>query len=159
MQYITNSTFTINMINTNLGMFGNLDLVTVQDVLVETGYETGIDLDRAVSVEILPSSAKLDKIDVPGPKQKLLSATDKKLLNLGWKNKRSSILITDDKVLRAAAKSNKIRTYTTPQFIAYLVKNGTLTKKNGLEFLEKLQNTYIRPKDIDIVIKRIKKWR
>ena len=83
----------------------------------------------------------------------------KKLLYLANKNKRSGILITDDKILRTIAKDNKIKCYTTPQFIVYLIKNNLVTKNNGISFMKKLQEIYIRPKDIDVVITRINSWR
>lgn len=159
MQFVVNSTFLINIINTDISIINDIKFTTIPEVLAEVSYETGIEVDNELNINVLSSKVKHERIRFMEKKQRLLSSTDKKLLNLSLKNKRSSSLITDDKQLRSIAKENKIRCYTTPQLIAFMIKKELCNKKRGTEYLQKLKDVYIRPSDIDMVLKRIDKWR
>ncbi|MCK5560495.1 MAG: hypothetical protein KAJ51_07875, partial [Thermoplasmata archaeon] len=98
MQFIVNSTFTINIINTDISIIADLKFATIQDVLEETSYETGLEITNEIAIKKLSSKLKIDTLKISASKQRLLSSTDKKLLYLANKNKRSRLLITDDKV-------------------------------------------------------------
>ena len=159
MQYIINSTFSINIINTDISLVNDIEFCTIPEVIEETGYETGIDMQKDLSVKALSSNIKTKDLEISKTKLRLLSSTDRKLLNLANKRKRSSMLITDDRQLRTVARDNGIRCYSTPLFIAYLIKNKIIETKRGVSFMYKLKDVYIRPKDIDAVLKHIGKRR
>ena len=159
MRFIINSTFLINTINTDISIINNIGLSTISEVLAEVGFETGIEAEKELEITKLSSKKKQDPMKISKNKQRLLSTTDIRLLQLSLKNRRSSVLITDDRQLRTIAKENKIRCYTTPQMIAFMIKKDVIEKKRGIEFLQKLKEIYIRPSDIDVVLGRIDKWR
>jgi len=159
MQFITNATFLINIAKTDIGIVKEFEFVTIDDVLNETLNEIGIKLERQINIKTGVGKDAKKKINIDTAKVKSLSLTDIKLLNIAYTKKRSCILISDDRVVRAVAKKNKITCYTTAQFIAYMVKTGQLSKNEGLLFLNDLKEIYIRPRDIEKVMNRIKKWR
>jgi len=159
MQYIVNATFIINVLRTDIGIMENMEVITIKEVLEETTYELGIKIDDHVNIKSISTKTTKEKLKVPSAKRRLLSAIDVKLLNVAYAGKKNCILVTDDKQVRIMAKSNYVRSYTTPQYIAYLIKNNMIEANEGVSFLNKLRRTYIRPKDIDAVLKRIKKWR
>jgi hypothetical protein len=137
----------------------DINFLTIPEVIEETGFETGVDMLKSLSVKTLSSNLKLKNLAVPRTKLQLLSSTDRKLLNLVNTKKRSSMLITDDRQLRTVAREKNIRCYSTPLFIAYLIKNKMIEARRGVSFMNKLKEIYIRPKDIDAVIKHMEKRR
>ncbi len=157
MQYIVNATFTINVSKTNIGIIENIEIHTIREVLEETANELGIRIDEYVNIITISTGIKKGKLNIPSAKRRSLSSTDIKLLNVAYANKKDCILITDDRQVRIIAKTNNIRSYTTPQYIAYMVKKKLITFKEGITFLNNLKKIYIRPKDIEAVLKRIKK--
>ena len=159
MRYITNATFLINIAKTDIGIIKEFEFVTIDDVLNETANEIGIRLERQINIRTDVGKDVKKKVKIDTAKVKSLSSTDIRLLNIANTRKRSCILISDDRVVRAVAKENKIKSYTTPQFIAYMVKTDQLSKNKGLLFLNDLKTIYIRPGDIEKVINRITKWR
>ena len=159
MQYIVNATFLINTIKTNISIIDALELNTIQNVLDEVETELGIGIESEINIKILNTRVKKDQITIPKSKQRMLSFTDIKLLQIAYERKKNCMLVTDDKQLRSIAKSFKIRCYTTPLFIAFMIKNDLIPKDSGISFLNDLKEYYIRPKDVMIVLKNITKWR
>ena len=159
MQYIVNATFTINVSRTDIGIMENIELSTIGEVIEETTNELGIRIDDHVNIKPISQKTTKEKPKIPSTKKKHLSNTDIKLLNVAYANRKNCILITDDKQVRGIAKGNSIRSYTTPQYIGYMIKNNLITANDGISFLNELWKIYIRPKDINAVLKRIKKWR
>jgi len=159
MQYIVNATFLINTIKINIGIIESIELNTIQDVIKEVEIELGIGIKNEINIKILTVRDKKNQINIPKSKHRMLSFTDLKLLKTAYKCRKSCILVTDDKQIRSIARSFQIRCYTTPLFIAFMIKNNLVSKDNGISFLSNLKEYYIRPKDIEIILKRIKKWR
>jgi predicted nucleic acid-binding protein len=159
MRYIVNATFTINISRTNIDIVENIEFHTIKETIEEATNELGIKIDEYVHMIPISPGIKKGKLKIPSTKRRSLSATDIKLLNMAYVNKKDCILITDDKQVRFIAKANNIRSYTTPQYIAYMVKKELISYKEGITFLNNLKKIYIRPKDIEAVLKRIKKWR
>ena len=159
MRYIVNTTFTINVSRTNIGIIENIEVHTIKEVIEETTNELGIRIDEYVNIKQISSKISKGKLKISSSKRRYLSTIDIKLLNMAYANKKNSILITDDKQVRTIAKANNIRSYTTPQYIGYLIKNNLIAANEGISFLDDLKKIYIRPKDIEAVLKRIKKWR
>lgn len=156
MRYITNATFIINIAKTNIDIIENIEIQTIKEIIEEVNNEMGIRIDEHVNIKRISSKGKLK---ISKSKERYLSAIDIQLLNVAYADKKNSILITDDRRLRTTAKANKIRSYTTPQFIGLLIRNKDLTFDEGISFLSGLKKIYIRPKDIDKVMERIKKWK
>jgi len=159
MQYIVNATFLINTIKTNIGIIESIELNTIQDVIEEVETELGIGVKNEINIKILTIRDKKNQIKIIKLKQRILSFTDQKLLGIAYERKKGCILVTDDKQLRTIAKNLQIRCFTTPVFIAFMIKNNLISKDKGISFLNNLKEYYIRPKDIVIILKRIKKWR
>lgn len=156
MQYITNATFIINTSRTNIGIIENIEIHTIKEIIEEVNNELGIKISEHVNIKTISSKGKLN---ISKSKRRYLSTSDIKLLNVAYANKKNCILITDDKQVRATAKINSIRSYTTPQFISFMIRNKVLTLDEGIPYLSDLKKIYIRPKDIDKVLTRIKKWK
>ncbi len=159
MRYIVNTTFTINISRTNIDIIENVEIYTIKEIIEETTNELGIRIDEHVNIIPISARIKKEKLKISSTKRRSLSVTDIKLLNVAYANKKNCILITDDRQVRIIAKANNIRCYTTPQYIAYMIKNELITVKEGITFLNNLKKIYIRPKDIEAVLKSIKKWR
>lgn len=115
----------------------------------------GIDLNIGYNINKIQPKKSNPKI--PQDKQNKISYTDLNLLKTAYKNKQNYILITDDKVLRALAKDNMIKTYTTPQLILFILNEGIITINYVNSILDKLKAIYIRPKDIDRIKEYINK--
>jgi predicted nucleic acid-binding protein len=156
MRYITNATFIINIVRTNIGIIESIEIQTIKEIIEEVNNELGIRVDEHVNIKKISSKGKLT---ISKSERRYLSATDIELLNVAYANKKNCILVTDDRRLRTTAKANSIRSYTTPQFIGLLIRNKDLTLDEGISFLSVLKKIYIRPKDIDKVMARIKKWK
>jgi predicted nucleic acid-binding protein len=156
MRYITNATFIINIARTNIGIIENIEIQTIKEIIEEVNNELGIRIDEHVNIKKIFSKGKLN---ISKSERRYLSAIDIKLLNVAYANKRNCILVTDDRRLRTTAKANSIRSYTTPQFIGLMIINKDLTLDEGISFLSGLKKIYIRSKDIDKVMERIKKWK
>ncbi len=159
MQYVVNATFIINVSKINIGIIENIELHTVKEILEEINNELGIRLDKYLNIKQISGKSSNGKLEISTSKKRYLSVIDIKLLNVAYTNKKNCIIITDDKQVRAIAKGNSIKSYTTPQFIGNMIKNKLLTHNEGISFLSELKEIYIRPKDIETVIKRIRKWR
>ncbi len=159
MQYVVNATFIINVSKINIGIIENIELHTVKEILEEINNELGIRLDKYLNIKQIYGKSSNGKLEISTSKKRYLSVIDIKLLNVAYTNKKNCIIITDDKQVRAIAKGNSIKSYTTPQFIGNMIKNKLLTHNEGISFLSELKEIYIRPKDIETVIKRIRKWR
>lgn len=155
MQIIVNATFLINIIKTDVRVLKMMNFATLTSIAMEVENELGIKLDE-LKVEILKSEKSSPHI--PENKYKSLSDVDINLINLSFKRRDSCTLITDDRLLRWVAKENKIKCFTTPQFMAFLLKNGKISKARCKSFLNLLKETYIRKKDIEKVLDRIERW-
>jgi len=108
------------------------------------------------NIEILQKEP--DSIEINNDKKQRLSSTDISLLNTCHKLRKQCILVSDDLVLKNTASENNIKCYTTPEFAAFLLKNDKISKDQCFAFLNNLKKIYIRTKDIDKVLKRIKEW-
>jgi hypothetical protein len=159
MQYITNATFIINIVRTDISIIENVEIQTIKEIIGEVNNELGIRIDEHVNIRPITSRSSKGKLQISLSKRRYLSVIDVKLLNVAYTNKKNSILITDDKQVRVTAKAKGIRSYTTPQYIAFMIKNKLITPNEGISFLSDLKEIYIRPKDIEAVIRRIKKWK
>ncbi|UCE73417.1 MAG: hypothetical protein JSV56_10355 [Methanomassiliicoccales archaeon] len=159
MQYIVNATFIINISRTNIGIIENIEIHTINEIIEEVNDELGIRIDEHVNIKTISSKISKGKLKISSSKRRYLSAVDIKLLNVAYVNKKKCILVTDDKQVRTTAKGNSIKSYTTPQYIGYMIKNKLVTHNEGISFLNDLKEIYIRPKDIEAVLKRIKKWK
>jgi hypothetical protein len=156
MRYITNATFIINIARTNIGIIESIEIQTIKEIIEEVNNELGIRVDEHVNIKKISSKGKLN---LSKSERRYLSTIDIKLLNVAHVNKKNCILITDDRRIRITAKANRIRSYTTPQFIGFMIRNNILSFDEGVRFLSDLKKIYIRPRDIDKVQARIKKWK
>jgi len=152
MQIIVNATFLINIIKADASMLETMNLATINSVAMEVENELGIKLD----VEIL--KVESSNPHIPKNKKIFLSESDVHLINLSFKHRNSCALVTDDKLLRWIAKMNKIKCFTTPQFMAFLLKKEKISKARCTSFLNLLKETYIRKKDIEKVLDLVKRW-
>ncbi len=152
MKFLSNATFLINISRVQPTLLDALELSTIKEVLEEVKYYTGdVYFQKNIKrIEVIKDRYKTIK------RQKHLSYTDIKLLEVAFN--RNALLITDDLRLRSSAKSRGIKTYTTPLFMAYLLKNGVLNKKECIRILAKLNRVYIRPRDVQKVIEKVKRW-
>ncbi len=66
--------------------------------------------------------------------------------------------ISDDLLLKNTASENNIKCYTTPEFVAFLLRKGKINRNQCITFLNNLKKIYIRTRDIDKVLKRIEGW-
>ena len=155
MKFISNSTFIINILNTDISILDKIEVLTIPRVYQEVSYELGIDLNVESNIKKIQPQKSNPKI--PPAKQDKISYTDLNLLKTAFKNRQNYILITDDKVLRSLAKNNKIKTYTTPQIIFFIVNKAKISINYANSFLNKLKAIYIRPKDIDRIKEYINK--
>lgn len=155
MQIIVNATFLINLIRTNASILEKLELTTITTIAMEVKNEVGVDLED-YDIRVAKSEGGLPKI--PEKKKTLLSDIDINLIGHSFKHRKGCVLVSDDRMLREVAKLNNIKCYTTPQFMAFLLKKGKISKPRCVSFLESLKRTYIRRKDIKNVLKRIEKW-
>ena len=159
MRYVVNATYIINISRTNIGIIENIEIHTIKEIIEEVNNELGIRIDEHLNIKPMSSKVSKGKLKISSSKRRYLSTIDIKLLNVAYANKKNCILVTDDKQVRAIAKGNSIRSYTTPQYIGYMIKNKLVTPNEGILFLNDLKKIYIRPKDIETVLRRIKKWR
>ncbi len=159
MRYVVNATFIINISRTDIGIIENVEIQTIKEIIEEINNELGIRIDQHLNIKTISSKISKGKLKISTSKRRYLSTIDIKLLNVAYANKKNCILVTDDKQVRTTAKGNSIRSYTTPQYIGYMIKNKLVTHNEGISFLSDLKEIYIRPKDIEAVVKRIKKWK
>lgn len=155
MQIIANATFLINIIKTDIRILEMMNFATINSIAIEVENELGIKLDE---LNIGTLKAESSNPHIPKNKQPLLSNADISLINLSFKHRNSCTLVTDDKILRGVAKKNKIKCFTTPQFIAFLLKKRKISKAECRSFLNLLKENYIRRKDIEKVLNRIERW-
>ncbi len=159
MRFIVNATFIINISRTNIGIIENIEIHTIKEIIKEVNNELGIRIDEHVNIKPISSKTSKEKLKISTSKRRTLSAIDIKLLHVAYADKKNCIMVTDDKQVRTIAKGNSIRSFTTPQYIGYMIKNKLVTLNEGISFLNDLEKIYIRPKDIEAVLKRIKKWK
>ena len=155
MQIIVNATFLINTLRTEPEILRKMKLSTIKNVAVEIENELGININDS-NIEIIQTgSAKLD----PGNDKKgRLSTTDINLLKTCYIHRKVCILVSDDLLLKNTASENDIKCYTTPEFAAYQLKKSKISKSQCVNYLNILKKIYIRPRDIDKVLKRIESW-
>lgn len=155
MQIIVNATFLINTLRTEPDMLRRLNLATIKNIALEVENELGIDLDD-FNIEIL--QIEPGNIAMSDEKRQQLSTTDMNLLKTCYKLRKQCILVSDDQLLKNTASENSIKCYTTPEFAAYLLKKGKISRQKCTGFLNVLRKIYIRAKDIDKILKRIEGW-
>jgi len=155
MQIIVNATFLINTIRIKSEMLTLLQLSTIKNVADEIQNELGVEIDN-YNIEILQKES--GNIDLSYDKKNRLSSTDIGLLNTCYKNRKLCILVSDDLLLKNTAYENNIKCYTTPEFMAYLLRKDKINRNQCITFLINLKKIYIRTRDIDKVLKIIEKW-
>lgn len=74
------------------------------------------------------------------------------------RHRKQCILVSDDLLLKNIASENSIQCYTTPEFAAYQFRKSEIPKKECISFLNILRKIYIRPRDIDKILKKIERW-
>lgn len=154
MEIIANATFLIYSIKTDIGILKELGLETTKGVAMEVENELGVDLNE-LGVAIKRGERKAP---IPEDERKYLSETDIHLIDVAFEERKRCILITDDRLLRRIAKDNKIRCYTTPLFVALLLKERKISKEKCLAFLKALKDMYIRIKDVEKIVERVEGW-
>jgi rRNA maturation endonuclease Nob1 len=155
MQIIVNATFLINTIRIKSEILQLIQLSTIKNVADELQNELGVELDN-YNIEILQKESC--SIDLSNDKKQRLSSTDISLLNTCYKNRKLCILVSDDLLLKNTAYENNINCYTTPEFMAFLLRKGKINRTQCITFLNNLKKIYIRTRDIDKVLKRIEGW-
>lgn len=155
MLIIVNATFLINTIRTEPDVLRQMKLSTIKSAADELENELGIGI-HDFNIEILQKESGI--IEISNEKRQQLSGTDMNLLHVCHKRRKQCIMVSDDLVLKNAASENNITCYTTPEFMAYLLRKGNISKPQCAKFLNILRKTYIRPRDIDKVLKRIEGW-
>ena len=155
MQIIVNATFLINTVRIKSELLQLIPLSTIKNVAEEIQNELGVEIDN-YNLEILQKES--ESIDLSNDKKQRLSSTDVSLLNTGHKHRKKRILVSDDLLLKNTADENNIKCYTTPEFMAFLLKKGTINKNQCITFLNNLKKIYIRTRDIDKILKRIERW-
>jgi rRNA maturation endonuclease Nob1 len=155
MQIIVNATFLINTIRIKSELLQLIQLSTIKNVAEEIQNELGVEIDN-YNIEILQKES--GSIDLSNDKKQRLSSTDVSLLNTGHKHRKKCILVSDDLLLKNTAYENNIKCYTTPEFMSFLLKKGTINKNQCITFLNNLKKIYIRTRDIDKILKRIERW-
>ncbi len=85
-----------------------------------------------------------------------LSQVDSLLIQTASEN--NFFLVSDDKKLLSIAKANKCRAVTTPRLIEWLA-GKSIEKEEAVEMLDRLRETYIRKKAVDVVLRRLGKRR
>jgi len=155
MQIIVNATFLINTLRIKSEILQLIQLSTIKNVADEIQNELGVEIDN-YNIEILQK--KSGNIDLSNDKKNRLSNTDVSLLNTCYKNRKECILVSDDLLLKNTAYENNIKCYTTPEFMAYLLRKDKINRNQCITFLNNLKKIYIRTKDIDKILKRIERW-
>ncbi len=155
MQIIVNATFLINTLRTEPSMLHHLKLATIKNVADEIENEVGISLED-FNIEIV--QVKSSRLEISNERKQRLSATDINLLKTCYEFRNRCIFISDDMQLKNASSENHIKCYTTPEFAAYLLKKGEISRPQCVRFLNILRKIYIRARDIDKVLKRIEGW-
>jgi len=155
MQIIVNATFLINTLRTEPEILRKMKLFTIKNVAVEIENELGININDS-NIEIIQTGSA--KLDLGNDKKGRLSTTDINLLKTCYIHRKVCILVSDDLLLKNTASENDIKCYTTPEFAAYQLKKCAITKQQCVKFMNILKKIYIRPKDIDKILKRIESW-
>lgn len=155
MQIIVNATFLINTLRTQPEILRKMKLSTIRNVATEIENELGIDIND-FNIQIIQTVS--GKLDVSNDKKGRLSTTDINLLKTCHLHRKECILISDDLLLKNTASENDIKCYTTPEFAAYQLKKSVITKQQFVKFMNILKKIYIRPRDIDKILKRIESW-
>lgn len=155
MQIIVNATFLINAIRIKSEMLPLIQLSTIKKVADEIQNELGVGIDN-YNIEILQKES--GKFDLSNDKKNRLSSTDISLLNTCYNNRKLCILVSDDLLLKNTACEINIKCYTTPEFMAYLLRKDKINRNQCITFLTNLKKIYIRTRDIDKVLKRIEGW-
>lgn len=86
-----------------------------------------------------------------------LSSVDFALLQTCVANS-GACMVTDDSELAFEARSAKVKVFSTPALVEYLVKNRLEEKRVALEFLQKLLPLYYRKGKVASVIERISSY-
>ncbi len=155
MQIIVNATFLINTLRTEPTMLHRLKLTTIKNVANEIENELGTSL-ADFNIEII--QVKSSHLKISNERKQRLSGTDINLLKTCYEHKNRCCMISDDLQLKNTASENHIKCYTTPEFAAYLLRKGEISKPQCVRFLTILKKIYIRTRDIDKVLKRIEGW-
>ena len=155
MQIIVNATFLINTLRTEPTMLYQLKLATIKDVADEIENELGTSIDD-FNIEII--QVKSTHLEISNERKQRLSGTDINLLKTCYEHRNRCIMVSDDLQLKNTASENHIKCYTTPEFAAYLLRKGKISKPQCIRFLNILKRIYIRARDIDKVLKRIEGW-
>ncbi len=135
-------------------VFSKLGLITIQQVLEEVKYLVKDPVtfneitSQLVIVEVL-------KTKLTGEDESL-SIVDSLLIQTAVKGNHS--LVSDDMKLLSIAKQNGCKAMHTPRFIESIV--GSLIELGeAKEILRELRLYYIRKKAIEVVLRRLEKWR
>lgn len=155
MLIIVNATFLINTLRTEPDALLKMKLATIKSVALEIENELGIGIDD-FNIELLQTES--GSLELSNEKKQRLSSTDINLLNTCHKHRKRCIMVSDDLLLKNTASENNIKCYTTPEFAAYLLRKGKITRQQCVRFLNILKKIYIRSKDIDKILKRIEGW-
>jgi len=155
MQIIVNATFLINTLRTEPEILHKLKLSTIKSVATEIENELGIDIN---DFKILVIQTESGKLDLRNDRKERLSKTDINLLRTCYIHRKGCILVSDDLLLKNTAAENDIKCFTTPEFAAYQLKKSKISKSQCVNYLNILKKIYIRPRDIDKVLKRIESW-
>jgi hypothetical protein len=155
MQIIVNATFLINTLRTQPEILQNIKLSTIKSVAIEIENEIGININL-FNIEIIQTES--GKLDLSNDKKERLSITDINLLRTCFIHRKGCILVSDDLLLKNTASENSIRCYTTPEFAAHQLKKSEISKEQCVKFLNILRKIYIRPRDINKILKRIESW-
>lgn len=152
MQIVINATFLINVVRTDVRMLEKLSYSTIESVFAEVEKELGVNL-KVFDIKIVKPKRN---IELSTQDMERLSSTDVNLIRAA--SEKDSLLVTDDRQLRRIAKERRIKCYTTPQFVAYLLKRNEISKATCSSFLENLAKNYIRKKDVKKVLRHIERW-
>lgn len=155
MQIFLNATFLINTLRTEPEILHELKLSTIKSVATEIENELGIDIND-FKIRIIQTES--GKLDLSNNRKERLSKTDINLLRTCYIHRKGCILVSDDLLLKNTASENDIKCYTTPEFAAHQLKKSEISKSQCVNYLNILRKIYIRPKDIDKVLKRIESW-
>lgn len=155
MQIIVNATFLINTLRTEPEILQEMKLFTIKNVATEIENELGININDS-NIEIIQTGS--GKLDLSNDQKGRLSTTDINLLKTCHIHRKGCILVSDDLLLKNTASENDIKCYTTPEFAAYQLKKGVITKQQFVKFMNILKKIYIRQRDIDKILKKIESW-
>jgi hypothetical protein len=153
-----NATFLINSAKSDFSFIEDFDLSTIQPVLDEFALEIGLRAEDILDIEVIGLEDQDPGIQIPEKRLKMLSPVDRMLLNVAFE-KKNVLLVSDDKQVLNVSRQNDIRCASTPQFIAYLVKQSKVDRNDAIEYLKKLLTIHIRKKNVESVIKRLEKWK